>query len=426
MEDPFYTAPVFILNSSHPELDRLAAELCRRGLLKQYLRRYAVQNRRWEIILQRLPLLSSAFGPSARRHLVDGLDPRLVVEAGVLYDFLRTLFAKLPLGPFSRPISRQLLVRRERSMADRGAQLGVDAPVVVGNYSVALKLFRRAKLHGRRTVLNYPIAHHDYAKALLEEEAEREPAFAESLLSQIPPRKLAEQLDYECALADQILLGSTFARESFLSSGFSPEKLVAIPYGADVSGRFTPGHARRHDRMFRILFVGQITQRKGITYLFHAYDKVKGPGTELALAGRLVGGEPAYRPYRHLFRHVEDMANAFLPDFYRSGDVLVLPTLIEGMGLVVLEAMACGLPVIVSPNGPGDIVRDGIDGFVVPVRDVDAIAEKLELLRADENLRQQMGIAARQRALEFSWDRYAMRAADAVLGLIPRADSFLK
>ena len=97
----------------------------------------------------------------------------------------------------------------------------------------------------------------------------------------------------------------------------------------------------------------------------------------------------------------------------------MLPTLIEGMGLVVLEAMACGLPVIVSPNGPGDIVRDGIDGFIVPIRDSKAIADKLELLRTDENLRQQMGLCARRRALEFTWDRYARAASDAVAQLIP-------
>src|SRR5215471_16463825 len=105
MEGQSSARTVFILNSSHPELDRLAAELCRRGLLQKYVRRYAMQDRRWEILLQKLPVFSSVFASSARRRLVDGLDPRLVVEAGVLYDFLRTLFAKLPLGRFARPIS---------------------------------------------------------------------------------------------------------------------------------------------------------------------------------------------------------------------------------------------------------------------------------------------------------------------------------
>ena len=420
MEDRSSARAVFILNSSHPELDRLAAEFCRRGLLQKYVRRYAMQDRRWEIILQKLPVFSSAFAPSARRRLVDGLDPRLVVESGVPYDFLRALFAKLPLGRFGRPISRQLLRRRERAMANRGAQLGLDAPVVVGNYSVSLKLFRRAKLHGQRTVLNYPIAHHAYARALLQEEAEREPSFADSLISQIPSEELAEQLDYECALADQILLGSSFARESFLSNGFSRKQLVTIPYGVDVSSRFTPGpRSERREKTFRILFAGQVTQRKGITYLFDAYRQIRGLGTELMIAGRLIGGELAYKPFRNLFRHVGDLANSALPDFYRSGDVLVLPTLIDGMGLVVLEAMACGLPVIVSPNGPGDIVRDGVDGFIVPIRDSRAIADKLELLRSDEQLRQQMGFSARQRSLQFTWDRYAQLATDAVTQLIP-------
>ena len=90
--------------------------------------------------------------------------------------------------------------------------------------------------------------------------------------------------------------------------------------------------------------------------------------------------------------------------------MFVLPTLIEGMPLVVLEAMACGLPVIVTANGPGDIVRDGIDGFVIPERDADAICDRLDWLHRHPALRAEMGQRAAQRAREFSWAAYASKA----------------
>jgi glycosyltransferase involved in cell wall biosynthesis len=87
------------------------------------------------------------------------------------------------------------------------------------------------------------------------------------------------------------------------------------------------------------------------------------------------------------------------------------------MPLVVVEAMASGLPVITTDHGPGDIVRDGIDGYIVPIRDPEAIAGKLEYLRANPEFRLQMGRNARERALEFTWARYCQTAADAVLNV---------
>jgi glycosyltransferase involved in cell wall biosynthesis len=377
-----------------------------------------MQDRQWEQLAQRIPLISKAFAASARRRLASGLDSGCVAEAGILYDFLASFSQQLRLGSFSRPVVRHLMQRRDRAISDLGARLGGESEVAICNYSVALQLFRAVKLNRGRTILNYPIAHHRYAKRILEEEAILEPAFAESLKIQIPEGKLARCLDEECENADLIMVGSSFAASTFEEQGISAERLVTIPYGAEVSDRFTPLLKERSQDRFRVLFVGQITQRKGITYLFRGYKEIKGPGTELLLAGRISGNPVALQPYQDLYQHLGNVPQHLLPDLYRGADVFVLPTLIEGMPLVVLEAMACGIPVIVTPNGPSDIVRDGVDGFVVPIRDAAAITERLSRLREDPALRQRMGLAARQRSLEFTWQRYATAAANVVQDLL--------
>src|SRR5439155_25416078 len=90
---------------------------------------------------------------------------------------------------------------------------------------------------------------------------------------------------------------------------------------------------------------------------------------------------------------------------YKKSDVFMLPTLFEVSALSVLVALASGLPVVTTPNA-GSVVRDGVDGFVVPIRDAEALADRIERLYGDPALRREVGIRARERALEFPWQRY--------------------
>ena len=98
---------------------------------------------------------------------------------------------------------------------------------------------------------------------------------------------------------------------------------------------------------------------------------------------------------------------------FLKADIFVLPTLCEGMALVHLEALACGLPVITTHNC-GSVVRDGEEGFIVPIRDAEKLADRIEQLLADDNLRQQMSQKARERAKEFTWEKYRERLIDAL------------
>jgi glycosyltransferase involved in cell wall biosynthesis len=287
---------------------------------------------------------------------------------------------------------------------------------VIAYHGFALESFRSAREAKR--VLNYPTAHHRQQRKILNEELLLEPDFAKTWLpfDEGWPSEYEAELDEEIELADAILVGSSYARDSFVAEGVPPSKLWVVPYGVDLN-TFSRRRAHRSDDEFRIVFAGQLIQRKGVSYLLRAYEKFRQADTRLTLIGSYVAGDEPFRPYQGDFQHIPHLTRPALAEAYNNSDVFVFPTLLEGMGLVVLEAMACGLPVIVTANGPGDIVRDGIDGYVVDARDIDAIVDRLRRLYADPEARRKMGENARQRAMEFGWDAYARK----VLGFLRNA-----
>ncbi len=165
----------------------------------------------------------------------------------------------------------------------------------------------------------------------------------------------------------------------------------------------------------RILFVGTVGLRKGSHYLAAATRELRSRKVpcEVRVAGpvlsRLARAQIFEGP-----RYLGQVPRAKVREEFLRADVFVLPTLSDGSALVHLEALACGVPVITTPNC-GSIVRDGIDGFLVPIRDVKALTEKIELLVTDRRLRKRMSENARARAREYSWDRYKERLLGAVL-----------
>jgi glycosyltransferase involved in cell wall biosynthesis len=132
---------------------------------------------------------------------------------------------------------------------------------------------------------------------------------------------------------------------------------------------------------------------------------------ELWLAGRVDLPVPLLAQYRNMsgVRFLGHVSS--IQDVFQQADVFVFPSLAEGSALVTYEAMASGLPVVVTFNA-GSVARDGEDGFIIPARNPKAIAESLERLRADDRLRKKMGEAARERVDMFTWKRYGDRVAE--------------
>jgi glycosyltransferase involved in cell wall biosynthesis len=403
-----------VVNFNAPELNQLALALAHAGRLERYVRPYVNKGRWWERTLAAAPLAGRLYGATFGRRLMEDRElARLTSESGVLADVLAATTMRLRVLPdaLRRRWTNSLIKSLREAVAHSAVRCAGDADCVVAYEGFALPAFLAHRAAGTgKTVLNYPVAHHRARRRERLEELEREPLFASTWPDFDDwPAGHEERLDEEIRMADAVLVGSTYASDSFVAEGIPRSRMKVIPYGVDL-GTFTPPtddeRARRDARSFKVVYAGQLTQRKGLSYLLEGYRQFARADSQLLLVGSAVGDPRALAPYSHLFRHLPHQTRPDLARSYRSSDVFLFPTLVEGMPLVVLEAMACGLPVIVTANGPADIVRDGIDGFVVPARDPQAIARRLDELHRHPDQRAEMGRNASRRAAEFGWEAY--------------------
>ncbi|MBT8763364.1 glycosyltransferase family 4 protein [Desulfohalobiaceae bacterium Ax17] len=210
--------------------------------------------------------------------------------------------------------------------------------------------------------------------------------------------------------ADAIAVPSEFAKRTFIEQGIQPEKIFKLPYGVDLS-LFAP--KPKQDSKFRVLFVGSFSIRKGIGYLFEAMKPLVEKGhAELWLIGK---PEPAANKilarYKDIFTDMGAHPRKHLADLYSQGSVLVLPSVEEGLALVQIQAMACGVPVIATYNtGAEDLFEDGKEGFIVPPREPIAIKELIERLICNPELQRGMAKAALNRVKFMGgWDTYGKK-----------------
>jgi glycosyltransferase involved in cell wall biosynthesis len=220
-----------------------------------------------------------------------------------------------------------------------------------------------------------------------------------SLMAWLHERRLCD-----LALADCVLVPSSHIAQTLVRHGTPPGKIHVVPYAADCR-RFRPDDGKRHGAGCTFLFAGGISHRKGIKYLLEAWRRIRRPGWRLELLGPMPADRRPFEPYLEFVELLGRVSHADMPARLASADVFVFPSLFEGSAVVTYEALACGLPSVVTPNA-GSVVRDGIEGFVVPCCEVDSLAERMAQLGTDPALRFRMGKAARARALAFDWPRY--------------------
>jgi glycosyltransferase involved in cell wall biosynthesis len=223
---------------------------------------------------------------------------------------------------------------------------------------------------------------------------------------------LHERRLHELELADRVLVPSEHIAATLARFGTPREKVAVVPYAADTR-RFHPDPAKRHGDSCTFLFAGGITQRKGIKYLLEAWRRVRRPGWRLQLLGALPSQPGPLAAYLDEVELLGRLPHSEVPARMAEADVFVFPSLFEGSAVVTYEALACGLPSVVTAEA-GSVVRDGQDGAIVPAAAVEPLAQAMERLGGNAELRAAMSASARQRAESFDWPRYHAAVVAAV------------
>lgn len=263
--------------------------------------------------------------------------------------------------------------------------------------------FAVARQRNIRCIYDLPIGYWRAAKAILQDEAERKPEWACTLHLGFETDARMERKDRELQNADLVVVASSFTKKTLSLAPSIGGPIVTIPYGAT----HPVCHRRKSSsRVLRVLYVGSLGQRKGLSYLIDAINPLS-QHVELTLIGRSTSTCRPLNDALRKHRWIPTMPHSEVLNEMSGHDVLVLPSLFEGFGLVILEAISRGLVVITTPNTGGpEVLTEGQDGFIVPIRSSESIYQRLETLVRNRELLASMKQHALEKAAKLNWQKY--------------------
>ena len=246
-------------------------------------------------------------------------------------------------------------------------------------------------------------------------------------LLKLRPKKISkhiiekEKKEYE--LADYIMVPTEYAKKTFLDKGFSDKKIIKNHYGVDLKEFNYDRDQKEKNPKFRIIYAGTISVRKGIIYLLEAFNQLDLENSELMLIGDiekdLTSRLNKYKKNKKIV-FKKSMKQSDLKKYYNISDVFVLNSIEDGFGMVILQAMACGLPVITSQNtGGSEIIEDDKNGYIIPIRSLEILKKKISFLYNNPKRCFEMGMIAKEKVnSKYSWESYGKRQIDLYLSIL--------
>ncbi|MBN9299434.1 MAG: glycosyltransferase family 4 protein [Filimonas sp.] len=282
-----------------------------------------------------------------------------------------------------------------------------NADVIIGFDTSSWILAERCKKFGKKFILDISIAHPASKERAYEQILKLYPDWFFTLNRKTG--KLIQIEEQEMKLADKIVVASSFTQKTLTENGVSNRKIVMNPYGVDASD-FHPVYNKQKGRT-RFVFVGQVDARKGVPLLLDAWMNINRSEALLTLIGPISDStadfiKAHYSDVEILGKVSFEELKRILPEY----DVFVFVSYFEGFGLVILEAMACGLPVLTSVNTCGpDVLDNGKSGFIIGLDNAQELEEKMRYMIDHTDEKELMGKSARSKSELFTWDSYGDR-----------------
>lgn len=275
--------------------------------------------------------------------------------------------------------------------------------------------FKYSEIHPRIVFQFHPQASAN--KLIFEEEIKRHPesnGFKNEV--SIYTTKKIKEANEELLLADYFIGASSFTKQTLVENGADSNKVFVAPYGVDTSKY--PYKERQVPRIVSFVFVGSFIERKGVFYLLHAISKLEKEGLKFKF--RVVsrtGGDVSLLNQLKI-KNVEmfiNVTHSELISILHSSDVFVFPSLFEGFGFVIVEAMSTGLPVITtSRTCGGDVISDGKEGFIIDPSNIDAIYDKMKFFINNPEKCTEMGRKSAIRSKEITWAAFEKNINNAI------------
>jgi len=281
-----------------------------------------------------------------------------------------------------------------------------ECDALIGISGSSLKAGKLLQERGGRFFCDRGSSHQRYQEELVSEECRRWGVMAP--VSDIRDTLREEEI---YAIADGITVPSSFAARSFVTMGLPAEKIHTIPYGVRLE-RFKPTGSPPTDRL-EFLFVGNVGLRKGVPYLLQAFARLQHPNKRLRIVGGMSSEFPPVleRLPKHNVEFFGILPQQQVAEMMSRSHLLILPSIEEGLALVQGQALACGCPVLATTNtGSENLFTDEQEGFIVSIRDIDALVERMERIASDSALQQRMRAAGLERVQQLGgWESYGER-----------------
>jgi glycosyltransferase involved in cell wall biosynthesis len=357
------------------------------------------------------PKLRRGLERELKRRSLTGI-PQQCIETKA--QFTELLHRGARLFPRSEPAAQRLeyLVKNrfDRVVAQRVPEH--DSDVVVAMSASAEETLRSARTHGQLAVLHLVNNHPRFKNRYLKELAGLPDGHHE-----LVPQAIAERVERELEVADLVLVPSQMVAAQLRSAGMRADRIVIEPFGVDP-WKFrpaSPASPRPAGRRVRCLFVGNVCHGKGIPFLIRAAAQLEACNVEVRLVGPLRSSDLLRRLTGNV-KWVGSVSHNGVAEEMLNADIFVLPSVEDAYPLVTMEAMACGLPVIVTSHcGTSELITQGEDGLIVPAAEVDALVRAIEQLVDDPDLRVSMGASARRTINSGpAWDEYGARVLERI------------